>query len=174
MSDAAPSRGGRPMAVRGKTARRYAEAKLTHKRREFAEILMREGLTLEQAAERVGVKRDTAAQWLRMASVLEVMEAERKAVLAGERGRNIAALAEIRSESKNAMARVAAVRELEGMAADAGLSKTAHNERPGYVIAIPQHLMERLQAAGGAMPKLPPSMTPAPVIEGEVIEEGEA
>ncbi|MEJ1932587.1 hypothetical protein WDZ92_20320 [Nostoc sp. NIES-2111] len=171
MSDnASPARGGRPLKLTGRTAKRYATQKLNERRRAFVEHIVWDGLSADAAAERVGVSINSARQWLRYPVVMELMANERKALIGGERPRNVHALVDVRENSKNAMARVAAARELESMAADAGFSKSAQGERPGYVIAISDSLMQRLQASG-TVPQIPPSMAPAqPVIEGQAEE----
>ncbi|PSC03814.1 hypothetical protein SLNSH_17035 [Alsobacter soli] len=123
--------GGRPR----KALKRYENGRLNEKREALVEALIWKALPLAEAAQHVGMSMWSAREAMRIPAVMQHLEAERRALLAGERIRNLQALVDVRDNSANANARVNAVKELEAMAADVGAG-TARERSAGYVIEI--------------------------------------
>ena len=126
----------------------YRNGNVTDKRRALVMAMVWDSLPLKEAAVKAGLAEVSARQALRMVAVSKLMDEERRARLSGERPRNLAALADVRDTSANAIARVAAAKALEMMAVDAGLDPGASNRHvPGIVIMV----------GGAALPVTGPS-----------------
>jgi hypothetical protein len=127
----------RPVGRPRKSLERYQNGGLTEKRRQLIASMVWDGLPLKAAAAAVGYSECAARQAMRMPEVLAHFEAERRALLAGERVRNIDALRDVRDAADNSMARVAAVKALETMIDSVQAGDGTGRQTAGIVIVIP-------------------------------------
>jgi hypothetical protein len=111
-----------------------------------------------------------AYEAFRTPSFQHALKTEMKVRRAASRAGNLPALERIRNSSKNPMAVVAAAKVIEQIACDG--PQQANGERPGYVIAIPEHLMDRIGAAAQGA-RLPHVHSNALELQANVPADGE-
>lgn len=124
---------------------RSAPGKVTGRLRRAVDAMVWEGAKRPQAAETAGLTDHSLRQALRRPHVLAFYHAELKVLRESERARNIHALADVR-DGTNAMARVNAVRALEGMSDETQARSTGCVSLPGLTIQI-------INAPGAPAPK---------------------
>lgn len=104
---------------------RTAPGKVTGKLRRALDLMVWQGKPRDEAAAEAGMSVHGLREALRRPHVRQALHAELEVLRTSERPRNIHALAEIRDQSGNQNARVAAVRTLEQMAEDGARERPA-------------------------------------------------
>lgn len=104
-----------------------------------------EGLDIAEACRDANLKADSMRKALCKPHVLAYMRAQREVLRASMSGRNILTLAEVRDQTGNAMARVAAVKALEQLGDDPN-KPTGNASVPGLVVVIGSSLMPHERA----------------------------
>lgn len=119
------------------TARdRSARGKVTGRLRNALTFMVWDGLKRDEAATKAGLKPHALYVALRKPHVKAFYLAELDVLRTSERARNILALTEVRDQTDNKMARVAAVKALEQLSDDDSASGSTASHSPGVVIQI--------------------------------------
>jgi hypothetical protein len=124
--------------------------------------MVESGLAWTKCSDQLGLSRKVASRALQKPHVRKFLIDERRAALDLAVGGNVAALVKERSESENSMARIAAVRTLEYMHADA---HSPAQYRQG--IATQPGLVIQIVAAAPQPPRVIDHTPPLPAIEHE-------
>lgn len=136
------------------------ELRVSGRIRTALELLVYDGVPLEEAADRSGLKRSSLRAMLGMPKYAAVQSAMVKVLRTAERARNIRRLAEIRDQNRNLAAAVAAARTIEQI--DQAAPSVVVNINPGWVI-------DMSSVAPGRMIEHHPGNGPNPLIEHEVV-----
>lgn len=117
------------------TADRSAPQRVTGRLKQALDAMVWKGLPRDQAAESAGMRPHSLYKALRRPPVLAYYLNEIGVLRSSERAKNIHTLAEVRDQTENQMARVAAVKQLEPPAAQAQVSVNIAFQA-GYVIDL--------------------------------------
>jgi hypothetical protein len=115
---------------------RSAKLKVTGKLAVAIGMMVNQGLPRQAAAIAANLTDDAVRRAFKKPHVLAHWRAELAALREGERARNVHALVDVRDTSDNAMARVAAAKELERSADEHRADAGAAQQRPGMVIVV--------------------------------------
>jgi hypothetical protein len=132
---------------------------LTSKVKAAIDRMVFDALPWDEAADRVGLTRRSMRRALEKPAVVRTLREQKRAFREAASAGNVARLIDIRDKSKNAMAQVAAIKQLEAEDTQEGRSAIART--PGVVIVITDRVGEQ-KGLGG-----PPAIdvTPREVVE---------
>jgi hypothetical protein len=124
-------------AIAAKPVSKATPRRVTGKLRKACMLLVHKGLTWQEAAQQTRYRASSMIYALNQSHVRAFIREQRDVLRTSMSGRNILVLAEVRDQTDNQMARVAAIKVLEGEAEQAlGNKANGGGQLPGFTILI--------------------------------------